>query len=265
MRFPGILILTFLMAGVTAVGTRASAQELAPIAVENLVYMALPSDVSLRPQVAHSAFLAGGVWTPINISGVNRVTAAGTYTWTKTGPASAVLTYQSGAASSRLDVTFSSTLRGTYRETISGISQVISGEISFGALPLDRSAPLVNVSVRSTLVAGQPSIAGFVVSGTGSQRVLIRAVGPTLAQFGVTNAAATPSLTVFKGSAAFASNNGWGTESALSAAFTAVGAFTLPAGSRDCALVLTLAPGDYTAQVTGEAGKDVLTEIYLMP
>jgi hypothetical protein len=53
----------------------------------------------------------------------------------------------------------------------------------------------------------------------------------------------------------------------LAAAFTRVGAFALPAGSRDAALLATLPPGAYTAQVSGVGGTTgvALVEVYEVP
>jgi hypothetical protein len=189
---------------------------------------------------------------------------SGTYGWSKTGAATGTLTWVTPARTARMDITFTAAGTGTYSETLSDHAAPIVGSISFAPLPLDPTPPLINLSVRTTLVAGQPAIAGFVVSGTTPRRVLVRAIGPTLAQFGSTNFAANPSLAVFKGSGQIGANAGWGGDASLAAVFASVGAFALPATSKDCALVLTLDPGDYTAQVRGDGGTEVLTEVYLI-
>ena len=54
---------------------------------------------------------------------------------------------------------------------------------------------------------------------------------------------------------------GWGGTQSLAAAFDAVGAFALEKSSRDCALVLTLEPGSYTAQVRADTAGEVLLEV----
>jgi hypothetical protein len=101
--------------------------------------------------------------------------------------------------------------------------------------------------------------------------VLIRAVGPTLASYSVSGVLAQPTLTVFDSSGnPVATNTGWSTNSNAAAIATetaAVGAFALPAGSADCALLLTLQPGAYTAQVSGVGGTSgiALVEAYLAP
>lgn len=133
------------------------------------------------------------------------------------------------------------------------------------------SARLINVSTRSTAASGDNAlVAGFVISGNAPRKVLLRAVGPTLGSFGVPGTLADPKLEVFAAGSttALATNDNWGGTTALTAAFGAVGAFALPdANSRDAALVLTLDPGSYSAQVTGVGGTtgEVLLEVYEHP
>jgi hypothetical protein len=131
---------------------------------------------------------------------------------------------------------------------------------------------LVNISTRASVGAGSSfEIAGLVLQGSQPTRVLIRAVGPTLASYSVSGVLAQPTLTVFDSSGnPVATNTGWSTNSNAAAIATetaAVGAFALPAGSADCALLLTLQPGAYTAQVSGVGGTSgiALVEAYLAP
>lgn len=121
--------------------------------------------------------------------------------------------------------------------------------------------PLVNISTRIALQAGQQINPGFVVGGTAARRVLIRAIGPGLAAFNVSNRLAAPTLAVFSGETKIAETTGW--DAGLVPTFSAVGAFALTAGSRDCALLLTLEPRAYTALVGGGSG-EVLVEIYFV-
>ncbi len=126
---------------------------------------------------------------------------------------------------------------------------------------------LANLSARNRVGVGADLlIAGFFLGGTGTQRVLIRAAGPTLAALGVTGALADPKLEVFDGAARIAENDTW--NAALAPVFSAAGAFPFDAGSRDAALVLTLAAGRaYTAQVAGvnNATGEALVEVYALP
>jgi len=131
-------------------------------------------------------------------------------------------------------------------------------------------ARLINLSCRSSVTGSSAVLtAGFVIGGSGTETVLIRGVGPTLANYGVTGFLANPVITLFPGASntAIQSNSGWGNSAALSTTFTQVGAFALNAGSNDAAMVVTLAPGQYTVQVTGvgSASGIALVEIYEVP
>jgi streptogramin lyase len=126
---------------------------------------------------------------------------------------------------------------------------------------------LVNVSVLKHLGTGLT--VGFVIGGLESKTVLVRAVGPTLAgaPFNVPGVVADPQLTLFSGQTSIGTNNNWGGTAALTAAFSQVGAFALPATSLDAALVATLLPGNYTVQVSGVGGTTgvAIVEVYEVP
>lgn len=135
--------------------------------------------------------------------------------------------------------------------------------IAQGPQPPPEPAPLVNMSIRLTAVENQPVVAGFVVAGKVRRQVLIRAVGPSLANFGISQFLATPTLTLIRPNSLFQDqpNSGWANDSDVAAAATAVGAFPLNVNSRDAAFVQQLDPGAYTVQVTGGSGV-VLLEVY---
>lgn len=130
---------------------------------------------------------------------------------------------------------------------------------------------VVNASTRAYVGTGDAVlIPGFTVSGSGSLKLLIRAIGPTLTSFGVTGALADPTITLYRGSTALATNDNWSSAAnaaEISAATTAVAAFPLASGSRDAALVTTLTAGAYTAVVSGFGGTTgtALVELYVVP
>lgn len=131
---------------------------------------------------------------------------------------------------------------------------------------------LVNMSNRAFVGGGQNQmISGFVIDGTQPRQLLIRAVGPALAPYGVASPLTDPMLTITNGAGnEIASNDNWETGAnlnALRSASSLVGAFALGAGGRDAALLVTLAPGSYTVQVSGVAGATgtALLEIYELP
>lgn len=127
---------------------------------------------------------------------------------------------------------------------------------------------IVNLSARNRTGPGSETlIAGFAITGTGNKRILIRGIGPGLAAFGVPGSVADPRLQVFSSAGALiAENDNWNSD--LAAVFTSVGAFSLPTGSLDASLVLTLDAGQgYTALVSGrnEGAGEALIEIYEVP
>jgi hypothetical protein len=94
----------------------------------------------------------------------------------------------------------------------------------------------------------------------------VRAVGPTLAQYGVTSALADPQLKIVPLNASYAvgANDNWCADPALRASMKAAGAFELPDDSRDAALVMWLPPGGYTVVTSGVGGASgtALVEVY---
>ena len=132
-------------------------------------------------------------------------------------------------------------------------------------------ARLANIAIRAPVGAGTDTlVAGFVVTGSQPQRFVIRAAGPALSQFGVTGALTRPELNLLSGNSVLAQNSGWATSSdapAISQAARQVGLFAFPSGSQDAAVIATLAPGAYTAQVTSadKVTGIALIEVYELP
>jgi hypothetical protein len=129
---------------------------------------------------------------------------------------------------------------------------------------------LVNLSARNRVGTGDDIlINGFYVAGTGTIRLLIRAVGPTLgsAPFNVAGTLADPKLEIYNAAGArITVSDNW--DPALAATFASVAAFALVPGSKDAALVVVLAAGNsYTAQTMGADGGtgEAMVEIYELP
>lgn len=131
------------------------------------------------------------------------------------------------------------------------------------ATPSD--ARITNLSTRARVGIDGPLVTGFAISGDGSRTILVRAVGPTLGVFGVADTLTAPHLQLHDArGAVLLENAGWSGAVMVTTATAQAGAFPLPAGSADSALVATLAAGTYSVEVTDDAGRGgvVLTEIY---
>jgi uncharacterized delta-60 repeat protein len=140
-----------------------------------------------------------------------------------------------------------------------------SGGTSFTPSAQSAADRLLNLSCRSAISGSGNLIIGFVVTGTGTKPVLVRAVGPGLAAFDVSNRMVNPVLELFSASGTLiSSNTGWGGSSSLAAKFVEVGAFALSPDSADDAILTSLAPGDYTIHVHDQSGNGgaVIAEIY---
>jgi hypothetical protein len=131
---------------------------------------------------------------------------------------------------------------------------------------------VINISTRIQVgTGGNILIAGFVVQGSQPAKLLIRGDGPSLGQFGVTGTLTQPVLTIYDSKGDLVgTNSGWGTNAnaaQIAASASVVGAFALPSNSADSALLLTLQPGAYTAQVSGANGSTgvALVEVYQSP
>ena len=133
------------------------------------------------------------------------------------------------------------------------------------------SPRLVNISARLQVgTGGNILIAGFVIGGSAAETVLIRASGPALDPFGVTGTLSDPELELYQSNSSgpptlLQTNNGWGANALIAEAAGQVGAFawgTSP--TADSAILVTLPPGAYTAQVVGASGDTgvALVEVY---
>ena len=108
-------------------------------------------------------------------------------------------------------------------------------------------------------------IAGFILGGSNQAgTILVRAIGPSLTNFGITNALANPILELHDGNGAtIKTNDDWKTDDATGGSQeAAIQATTLqPSNDLESAILATLPPGAYTAVV---AGKDNTTGIGLV-
>jgi hypothetical protein len=165
----------------------------------------------------------------------------------------------------------------TIEGSVSGATRLLKGTVKLPGQPAAdllgigansaRTDRLVNLSSRVRVGesgGGRALISGFVVGGTDSKRMLLRAIGPGLGNFGVQGALGNPRLQLFDSAGRMvAQNDDWGSEADITAVGDSFGAFKLILGSRDSALMASLDPGVYTVQVVSGGGDGVaLVEIY---
>jgi hypothetical protein len=100
-------------------------------------------------------------------------------------------------------------------------------------------------------------IGGFIVQGSGPKRVIVRAIGPELTQFGIPDALADPRLELHNGTGALiATNDNW--QSTILGGIITGNQVTdiqntgrAPAAASESAIIANLQPGNYTAIVRG--------------
>jgi hypothetical protein len=155
------------------------------------------------------------------------------------------------------------------RETLS--TDDISGAQSMYAAPGPTPTPtpspsgshFANISTRMDVGTGNNvMIAGFIVSGSQSKTIIVRALGPTLGSYGVANALNDPMLELHDSSGAtIATNDDWQTGSQASQISSSGYA---PINSNEPALIATLPAGAYTAIVRGYNNSTgvALVEVY---
>ncbi|OIR01810.1 intracellular exo-alpha-L-arabinofuranosidase 2 [mine drainage metagenome] len=141
-----------------------------------------------------------------------------------------------------------------------------------------QSTRLTGLSARAIVGTGDNVlVGGFIITGSTPTTVLIRGIGPTLSTQGITNPLGDPKLTLFDvNGRVISQNDDWGGSQALVNAFTKTGEFPLDPFSKDAAILITLNPGIYTAQVSpaggvaqvsaaGSPSGVALVEIYQVP
>jgi Matrixin len=108
---------------------------------------------------------------------------------------------------------------------------------------------LANISTRIKIgLDDNVLIGGFIINGTQPKRVIVRAIGPSLATGGVTNALADPILELHNSGGVIGSNDNWQSGSQVGE-IAASG--LAPTDARESAIIATLPPGNYTAIVSG--------------
>jgi sugar lactone lactonase YvrE len=253
------LIAGFVVGGTGTAGpqtllVRASGPALAPFAVTGF----LPDpEIQLISSNSTSVVATNNGWAGSSLV-TSTAAAVGAFAWANPGSQDSALVETLPA--------------GPYTAVVSGaggdsgitLAEIYDGTPAGTTSPL--SSHLVNISARAQVGRGaNVLIAGFVIGGTTPKTVLIRVSGPALAAFGVSGLLADPQLQLNNPEGVITSNTGWLGDAQVAAAAAAVGAFPWGASpTADSAVLITLPPGAYTAQVSGASGDAgvALVEVY---
>ena len=158
---------------------------------------------------------------------------------------------------------------GAYTGVVSGRNGVSGvGLVEVYDLDLAAASKLANISTRSLVQTDDNRlIGGFILgSNSGAAKVIVRAIGPSLAQSGIANPLADPTLELRDSNGALLqANNDWQDNPSQAAQISASG--LAPTNPLESGIATSLLPGAYTAIVAGNNGGTGigLVEVYNIP
>jgi Immunoglobulin domain len=260
---PGAQMLTlgFVNGGAGTTGSqtllvRASGPTLTGFSVANVL-----ADPTLALYQGSSVLVSNDNWgsTASNITAVTAAdTATGAFPFSSTSSLDSAVVQSLASGSYTVQVVGNG----------SGVGKTLAEVYDDTASYTSTSPRLVNLSCRQLVPTGGMLTAGFVISGDTSKTVLIRASGPTLTTYGVTGVMPDPQINVYSGSTVIASNAGWAGDASIATIASTIGAFPYASStSKDSAVLITLAPGSYTAQASSSSGTSgtTIVEVYEVP
>ena len=204
------------------------------------------------------------------------VAAGGNTTFSVAASSDQALTYQwyrngtaiSGATSASLALTsLSAAQNGAYHVVVNGTETTRTSRTAYLQVATPNPGRIVNESVNTTISPGTSLTVGFVIDG-GDKTMLIRGMGPTLAQppFNLGNVQNDLSISLFQAgnsTTPLETNAGWANDTAIAAAAAEVGAFAF-ASTDDAAVLRAMTSGSYTAvlSATGTTAGTAIMEAY---
>ena len=256
-----MLTLGFVNGGAGTAGSqtllvRASGPTLTGFSVANVL-----ADPTLALYQGSSVLVSNDNWgsTALNITAVTAAdTATGAFPFSSTSSLDSAVVQSLASGSYTVQVVGNG----------SGVGKTLAEVYDDTASYTSTSPRLVNLSCRQLVPTGGMLTAGFVISGDTSKTVLIRASGPTLTTYGVTGVMPDPQINVYSGSTVIASNAGWAGDASIATIASTIGAFPYASStSKDSAVLITLAPGSYTAQASSSSGTagTTIVEVYEVP
>ena len=183
--------------------------------------------------------------------------------WPDSSNAAEIITTGFAPANARESALLITVAPGTYTTVLRGANNA-TGVGLVEVYDLDASSPtkLLNISTRGFILNGENvMIGGFIITGTNSSQLVIRAIGPSLGSFGVPSPLVDPFLEIHDGNGStIATNNNW--RDSQEAALQNTG--LAPSDGLEAAILISLAPGSYTAIVKGADGGigNGLVEVY---
>jgi hypothetical protein len=160
---------------------------------------------------------------------------------------------------------YTAIVQGVNGGTGVGIVEVYDLNATSGSL-------LGNIATRGFVQTGNDAMIGGFIVVTQPTRVIIRAIGPSLTQFGVPDALANPQLELHDANSTLAQNNDWQTTQlggiiASDQVAEIQNSQLAPTNPLESAIIATLAPGSYTAIVRGvnNTTGNALVEVYALP
>ncbi len=153
--------------------------------------------------------------------------------------------------------------RGYYRSGYESGSESITESVRNAFVT--PGAQALNLSTRMRVQTGNNvGIGGFIITGSAPKHVLLRAIGPSLAESGVPDVLADPTLELHDGQSGLVifANDNWRDDPVQESQILFSG--LAPANDLESAIDITLAPGNYTAVVRGrdETSGVALAEVY---
>lgn len=170
--------------------------------------------------------------------------------WTASTQANAITASGLAPSDPHESAIIATLLPGSYTAIIRGVNST-TGIASVEAYDIDSTPTrLVNISARGQVgINDQVLIGGFIVNGSQSKNLIVRAIGPSLTNAGISGALADPTLELHDSNGnTLSTNNDW--QSSSQASQISASGFA-PSNPKESAIMATLAQGAYTAIIRG--------------
>jgi hypothetical protein len=199
----------------------------------------------------------------LDLNGSDGSLVATNNNWPGNSNASEIVNSGLAPANSNESALLLSVAPGSYSAVLRGVNNTIGvGLVEVYDLDTNNLAKVVNISTRGFVHTGENvMIGGFIITGTESSQLVVRAIGPSLGAFGVPDPLADPFLEIHDGNGVtIQSNNNWRDNQEAGLQSTGLA----PSDDLESAILISVTPGTYTAIVKGADGGtgNGLVELY---